>query len=184
MSGGQSSSSSEQDSRVWDQQSPYLQALYQQGAQQLGGFQPNQQVADQSMQAWQGQLNADPQQNPYLQQMTQTFRDQLGQGVQQIGGQAGLTGGYGGGRQGLLEANALQDYGNQVGNFLGGQYQQDQNRAAQQNQFGLQNAQSMLNLQPWQQQQQALQQQGNLIGGPTVLGSGSSGSSSLNLGVK
>jgi hypothetical protein len=184
MSGGRESSSSSNDSMVWGGQSPFLLGLYQQGAEQLQNFAPNQDIANLSMAAAQQQLGANPAMNPYLDQMTQVYRDQLDQGIQQIGGQAGLTGGYGGGRQGLLEANALQDYGTNVGNFLGGQYQQDMNRAVQQQQFGLQSLPQVLQLQPWQQQQQALQNQANIIGRPTVLGEGSSGSSGFSVGVK
>lgn len=184
MSGGRESSDSSSTSTVWGAQAPYLEGLYQQGANQLAGFQPNQQIYDQATQAWQQQLNANPAQNPYLDQMTQVYRDQLDQGVQQIGGDAGLTGGYGGGRQGLLEANALQDYSTNVGNFLGGQYQADMDRAAQQQQYGLGYSGSLLGLDPWQQQQSALQDQANLLGGPTVLGEGESGSSGFNVGVK
>jgi hypothetical protein len=171
-----SSNESQQTSSVWGEQSPYLQDLYQQGAAALGGFTPNQGIADQALGAWQGQLN--PQQNPYLNDMTQTFRDQLGQANQASGGQAAALGGYGGGRQGVAEHLNAQSFQSNVGNFLGQQYQGDQNRASQALGMGGQ----VLGLQPYQQQQQALQNQAGLVGGPTVLGEGSSSGSSSSFG--
>ncbi len=80
IGGGQKEAQS-QDS-VWQGQAPFLKDLYSQGQQSLQGFQPNQQIAGGAMDAWQQQLN--PQANPYLNDMTQQFRDQLGQANQAL----------------------------------------------------------------------------------------------------
>ena len=167
-------------SQVWGGQSPFLEGLYQQGADLLGGFQPNQQMAQSSMQAWQNQIQ--PQGNPHLGAMTQQFQNQLGYANQQSGGDAALTGGYGGGRQGVAEHLNAQQFQGNVGNFLGGQYQQDQNRA--QGALGMGN--QVMGLQGYGQQQGALMDMGSLLGAPTVLGQGATGSKSsgFNVGLK
>ena len=174
-----SDNKSSQTSEVWGGQSPFLQQLYQEGQNLYQQFQPNTEIPGQAQQAWQQQLN--PQANPYLNSMTQGYRDQLGMANQNTGGQAGLSGGYGGGRQGVLEAQNMNNYSTQVGNFMGQQTQMgldQQGRAIGQ-------AGQMMGLDPQQQQMQMLQQQGQLIGGPTVLGEGSSsgGSSSFGFGL-
>lgn len=174
--GGIASDKSRDSTSVWGGQSPFLLDLYNQGQQQLQGFQPNQQVYDQSMQAWQQQLN--PQANPYLNDMTQVYRDQLGQANQAAGGQAALGGGYGGGRHGVAEHLNQQSYASNVGGFLGQQYQQDMNRA----QGALGMGGQMLGLDPYQQQWGNLNQYGNLLGSPTVLGQGSSSGQKFNIG--
>ena len=183
--GGISSSENESSnqSSVWGQQSPFLQSLYQAGADQLGAFQPNQQIAQGSMDAWGQGLNAGSGPNPYLADMTQQFRNELGYANQASGGQAAMSGGFGGGRQGVAEHLNAQQYQSNVGNFLGGQYQQDQNRFSQERQNALQQSGQVLGLQPYQQQQNALSQYGNLLGGPTILGEGSSSGSSFGAAV-
>ena len=172
------SSSGSNTSTVWGGQSPFLEQLYQQGADQLGQFQPQTQVPGQAMQAWGQQLQ--PQANPYLQDMTQVYRDQLGQANQQTGGQAGLTGGYGGGRQGVAEHLNQQAYSQNVGSFLGNQYQGDMNRA----QGALGMTGQMMGMDPQQQQMNQLGQYSQILGGPTVLGEGSTKSSGFGVGLK
>ncbi len=129
LGGGMDKSQGTTENLVWDQQSPFLQSLFGAGAGLANQFQPNQQIGQQAMGAWQNQLN--PQQNPYLQDMTQTFRDNLGQMNQQSGGQAALTGGYGGGRQGVQNYLNQSNQSQQMGQFLGSQYQSDMNRSQQ-----------------------------------------------------
>lgn len=174
--GGVSKDKSNESSSVWGGQSPYLEDLFAQGQQQMQGFQPNQQVYDASMQAWQQQLS--PQANPYLNDMTQVYRDQLGMANQATGGQAVLGGGYGGGRHGIAESQNQQNYNTSVGNFLG---QQTQMGLQQQGQ-AIGQAGQMLNLDPNQQQWGNLQQYSQLLGNPTVLGEGSSSGSKFNVG--
>lgn len=162
---------------VWGGQSPYLLDLYRRGQEMLDGFQPNTSVTDPAMQAWQNQLN--PQGNPYLQQMTSQYSQALGQLDQRTGMQAAAGGVYGGGRQGVEQHLNQQNIGNQMGNFMGAQYQADMNRA----QGALGMAPQMLGMTPYGQQQQALAQYGNLIGRPTVLGQSSSSGSGFGLGI-
>lgn len=170
-------SSSKQASNVWGQQSPYLLDLYQRGADLLGQFQPNQSVTDPAMAAWQQQLQ--PQGNPHLEAMTAQYQQALGQLNQSAGGQAAGAGVYGGARHGVQQHLNQQNIGNQLGNFMGAQYQADMNRA----QGALQMAPQMLGMTPYGQQQAALQNYAGLIGRPTVLGSGSSKSSGGSLGI-
>lgn len=171
------SGDSTQTSKVWGAQSPFLEQLYQRGGDLMEGFTPQTQVPGQAMQAWGQQLN--PQANPYLNDMTQVFRDQLGQANMGAGGQAAATGGFGGGRQGVAEHLNQQKYATNVNQFLGNQYQGDMNRA----QGALGMTGQMMGLDPWQQQMQAMQQGANLIGSPTVLGEGSSSQRSSGFGV-
>lgn len=73
-------------------------------------------------------------QNPYLKQMgdvmagqmTDAFRTQVLTG---IGSQAMAAGGYGGSRQGVVEANAMNDLGRNIGNSLTNLYGQGYNTA-------------------------------------------------------
>ena len=184
MSGGTSSDSSSNSSTVWGGQSPFLEGLYQQGADLYSTFQPQTQIPGQAQQVWNQQLTQSPQMNPYLSDMTQVFKDELGYANQASGGEAGLTGGYGGGRHGVADYLNAQAYQSNVGNFLGGQYQADMDRA----QYGIQNAlgltDQMMSYDPYQQRMGALQQQGQLLGAPTILGEGSSSGSSMNFGGK
>jgi hypothetical protein len=184
MGGSTSSGSSSNSSQIAPGQVPFLQDLFSQGQQQFQNFSPNQGIADASLGAFNSGLNAGSGPNPYLNDMTQVFRDQLGQANQQSGGQAGLAGGFGGGRQGVAEHLNAQSFQSNVGNFLGNQYQGDQNRFAGERMNALGQAGNVLNLQPQQQTNQQLNQYANLVGGPTVLGEGSSGNSSLGFGVK
>jgi hypothetical protein len=183
MGGSTSSGESERSSQIAPGQQPFLQDLYNQGQQQFQGFQANQGIADSALGGFNQQLNAGSGPNPYLNDMTQVFRDQLGQANQASGGQAGLTGGFGGGRQGVAEHLNAQSFQSNVGNFLGQQYQGDQNRFAQQQGNALGQAGNVLNVQPYQQQQQALGNYAGVVGGPTVLGEGSSSGNSSKLGV-
>ena len=75
-------------------------------------------------------------QNPYLDQMAQSMGNQLTQNYQRnvapsISSQAMAAGGYGGSRQGVLEANALNDMQNQyasgLANLYGNSYGQSLN---------------------------------------------------------
>jgi hypothetical protein len=182
--GGPSGSSNTQKtekSEVWGGQAPFLESLYSQGADLYQNFQPTQSgVPGQAQSVWNQQLTQQPGQNPYLDAMASQYQDQLGAMNQNTGGQAGLTGGYGGGRQGVLESQNQQNIGNQMGQFYGQQYQQDMNRQQQGIQNALGQTGTMYGLDrqqdPWQQQMQALQQSGALLGNPTVLGQGSSSS--------
>jgi len=79
-----------------------------------------------------------PQGNPYLDQMAGRGLDQMYQNYSRntapgIAQNAAFSGGMGGSRQGVAEANALNDMNIQGGNYLtnlyGGQYAGDQNRA-------------------------------------------------------
>jgi len=158
LSGNRSSSQS--STSVWDQMAPFLTDLYSQGQGLVNQFEPNQGITDQAQQAWGQQLN--PQGNPHLDQMAGQFQDQLGIMNQQSGGQAGLTGGYGGGRQGIAQAQNTQNMGQQMGNFYGQQYQQDQNRAM----GALQMAPGMMGMDPSQQRMNYLGQYANLLGRP------------------
>ncbi len=172
-----SKSQSQQTSSVWDQMAPYLTDLYSRGQGLVDQFQPNQQMGQQAEQAWGGMIN--PQGNPYLDQMAGNFQNQLGIMNQQSGGQAALTGGYGGGRHGVAEALNTQNMSQQMGNFYGGQYQQDQNRAL----GALGMGQSVLGMSPQQQQMQNLRQYGGLIGRPVLEGQGGSSGSSKGIGI-
>ena len=169
-----SRSQNQASTNVWGEQVPFLQDLFGRGQGLVDQFQPNQQMAGQAQDAWAQQLQ--PQGNPYLAQMAGQFQDQLGIMNQQTGGQAGLTGGFGGGRHGIAESQNVQNMGQQMGQFYGGQYQQDQNRAL----GALGMGGSVLGMSPQQQQMQNLQQYGGLIGSPVLesQASGSSGSKS------
>jgi hypothetical protein len=175
IGGGQEQSQSEDS--VWSGQSPYLQDLFARGQSQANNFQPNDQVAGGAMQAWQQQLQ--PEVNPYLNDMTQQFRDQLGQANQQSGGQAGLAGGYGGGRHGVANHLNQQSYQSNVGNFLG---QQTDMGLQQQGQAVGQGA-GVLGLQGYQQGAGALRDFSNLVGGPTVLNQNDSSAWNANANV-
>lgn len=172
-----SRSRSRNQSSVWGEQSPFLMDLYQRGADLLNNFQPNQQVQGMAMDAWQQQLQ--PQMNPYLDQMTSQYTQALGQLDNQTGMAAAGQGVFGGGRQGVEQYLNQQNIGNQVGNFLGSQYQSDMARSA----TALSMAPQMLGLDPYNQQQGALMNYGRLIGGPTVLGEGSSSGRSKSFGL-
>ena len=177
-----SKSQSQQTSSVWDQMAPYLTDLYSRGQGLVDQFQPNQQMGQQAEQAWGGMIN--PQGNPYLDQMAGNFQNQLGIMNQQSGGQAALTGGYGGGRHGVAEALNTQNMSQQMGNFYGGQYQADQNRAMQGQLGALGMGQSILGMAPQQQQMQNLQQYGGLIGSPVLESQGTSTSASKSKGLQ
>lgn len=141
---------------VWGGQSPFLMDLYQRGADLVNQNQPDPNVT----QAFQNHLQ--PQMNPYLGQMTQQYTQALGQLDNATGGAAASAGVFGGGRQGVEQYLNQQNIGNQVGNFLGNQYQADQARSM----TALSMAPQMT---PFGQQMGALQQYGNVLGGPTVL---------------
>ena len=119
---------SDSASQVWDQQSPYLGDLFQQGQNLAGGFQPNQQIPGQAMGAWQNQLSG--QQNPNLGAYGQEFQNQLGMMNQQSGGQAALGNSYGGARHGIAESQNVNNMAGQMGRFYGDQYAGDMNRQA------------------------------------------------------
>lgn len=127
-----------------------------------------------------GSMTSTFQQNPYAQQMAGNLSQQMGEQFQrqiapQISSGAQLAGGYGGSRQGVLEANAANDLqqntGQAVGTLLGNLYGQDlsynlgmgnlglgyanldRNIANDNNQWGLQGAQLGMQLQDRQLQQ-------------------------------
>lgn len=136
-----------QDS-VWRGQSPFLMDLYQRGADMMANYQA-------PMQALHGQMN--PQGNPYMQQMVGQYQQALGQLDNQTGGAAAAAGVFGGGRHGVEQHLNQQNIGNQLGNFMGNQYQADQSRAL-----------SAIGMAPGVQFG-GLQNYGQLLGGPTVL---------------
>jgi len=158
IAGSKNRSTASQD--VWGSQSPFLQDLYQRGADLVNQFQPDQQA----MQAHQQHLN--PQMNPHLGAMTSQYTQALGQLDNATGGQAAAAGVFGGGRQGVEQHLNQQNVGNQMGQFLGNQYQADQARSM--------TALSMSpQMSPFGQQMGALQQYGGLVGPPTTLASSS-----------
>jgi hypothetical protein len=128
LGGGYDTSQGTSESAVWDKQSPFLEQLFGMGSGLAQGFQPDQGIADQTRSAWQQQLQ--PMGNPYMSSFTNQFQDQLGQLNRQSGGQAGLTGGYGGGRQGVAQSLNTGNVADQMGRFMGGQYQGDMQRQA------------------------------------------------------
>lgn len=82
-------------------------------------------------------------QNPYLSQMgdvmTRQMTDNFNRKVMpQIGSQAMATGGYGGSRQGVIEANAMNDLNQQIGGALTNLYGQGYNTSLSHD-LGLQN---------------------------------------------
>jgi len=175
LSGSKSKSNSQASSDVWAGMAPFLTDLYGRGQALMDQYQPNDALAQQGQQAWGNMVN--PQGNPYLDQMAGRFNQQLGQLNQQSGGQAALTGGYGGGRQGVAEALNTQNVSDQMGQFYGQQYQQDQNRALGALQGGYQQ------YDPNQQMMNMLGQYGGLIGGPHNTTKSNSSSSSKSMGV-
>lgn len=186
ISGSKQSSGSTAKQSVWGEQSPFLQDLYQRGADLVSNFQPQQFNMQPTMQAYNQQLN--PQMNPHLDAMTAQYTQGLGQLDNATGGGAAQAGVFGGGRQGVEQALNQQNVGNQMGQFLGNQYQADMARST----TALSMAPQMQGMQfandPQLQQQQMLQGQAGLIGSPTVLSkaksSGSGSSSSFGLGAK
>ncbi len=130
-----------------------------------------------------GSMTSTFQQNPYADKMANTLGQQMGEQFQrqiapQIASGAQLAGGYGGSRQGVLEANAANDLqqntGQAIGTLLGNLYGQDlsynlgmnnvglgyanldRNIANDNNQWGLQGAQLGMQLQDRQLQQNQL----------------------------
>lgn len=174
---GRSKSKTDSSTRVWEAQSPFLRDVYQRGQNLLNQFQPDMAAYGPAMQAWQAQLN--PQMNPYLNQMTQVYRDQLGQLDNQTGMNAVGGGVYGGGRQGVEQFLNQRNVGNQMGQFLGSQYQADMNRANQ----ALGMAPMMMGMNPYNQQQSALQGYASLIGDPTILSRSKGRSRSSSFGL-
>jgi hypothetical protein len=168
---------SNQSSSVWGDQSPFLTDLYQRGADLLDTFQPDQSVIQPAQQAWQQQLN--PQMNTHLQAMQNQYGQALGQLDQRTGMNMAGAGTFGGARHGVEQHLNQQNIGNQMGNFLGGQYQADMNRA--QGALGMSGL--MQSMQPYQQQAGALQNYASIIGNPTVLGQGSSSGRRMGLGI-
>ncbi len=158
---------------VWGGQSPFLADLYQRGADIMNNYQPqNMQMVNQ---AYQNQLN--PQMNPYLSQMTAQYGQALGQLDNQTGGAAAAAGVFGGGRHGVEQHLNQQNIGNQMGNFLGNQYQADMARSM----TALSMAPQMQNLNSGMGM---LQNYGQLIGGPTVLSSATSRGKSRGFGIE
>ena len=130
-----------------------------------------------------GSMTSTFQQNPYANQMAGSLTQQMGEQFQrqiapQIASGAQLAGGYGGSRQGVMEANAANDLqqntGQAVGTLLGNLYGQDlsynlgmgnlglgyanldRSIANDNNQWGLQGAQLGMQLQDRQLQQNQL----------------------------
>lgn len=160
LGGGYDKSDSSTDTGVWDQQSPFLEQLFGMGQGLAEGFQPQTQVPGQAQTAWQQQLQ--PMGNPYMSSFANQYQEGLGRLNQQSGGQAGLTGGYGGGRQGVAEHLNTQSVGDQMGRFYGNQYQGDMQRQA--SAIGM--APMMMGMSPQQQQWGNLGQYAGIIGSP------------------
>ena len=166
---------------VWGDQSPFLNDLYQRGANLINQFQPQNFDMGSTMQAYNQQLN--PQMNPYLDQMTAQYTQALGQLDNQTGAGAAAAGVFGGGRQGVEQSLNQQNIGNQLGNFLGAQYQADQARSISALSMAPQLQQMQFMNNPQMQQQTALQNYAGLIGSPTVLGSSSGKSRNRGFGL-
>jgi hypothetical protein len=183
LSGSKSRSKNSMSQEVWGAQSPFLQDLYRRGADLVNQFQPQQFDMGNTMQAYNQQIN--PQMNPHLGAMTQQYTQALGQLDNASGAQAAQAGVFGGGRQGVEQHLNQQNIGNQLGNFLGGQYQSDMNRSAQTLGMAPQLQQMQFMNNPYTQQQSALQGYAGMIGGPTTLasssGKGKSGSFGLSI---
>lgn len=148
------------DTSIWGDQSQYLNELFGMGSDLVSNFSPANEISDPAIAAYQQGLT--PGQNPYLDDMTSYFGDQLGILNQQSGGEAGLAGAYGGGRQGVAESLNTQNIGQQMGLFLGDQYQADADRAQQ----SVLAAPDMLALSDPNQQWQNLQSYSSTIGAP------------------
>lgn len=182
MSGGKSKSETNSSQGVWGTQSPYLSDLYSQAQGALPGAQAQAgQIGQQGINAWGNMLN--PQGNPYLQAMNQQGLNQIGETYQNqilpgINNAAMGAGSLGSSRQGIAQGLAAQGATREMGNFTtnlyGQQYQQDQNRA-----MGALAMLPQMQNSPWA----ALQGYQQMIGGPTVLGSSSGRSKSLQGGV-
>lgn len=74
------------------------------------------------------------QKNPYLQQMADSIKSQVTENLNRsilpgLSSAAVATGGFGGSRQGVVEANALKDANNSLSNALTGMYFGDYNNA-------------------------------------------------------
>ena len=94
---------------------------------------PQQPTPQQGLQSTFGNPFAYNQQNPYLDQIGQVVTQQVNENLMrqqlpQIGSQAIAAGGFGGSRQGVLEANALRDANAQIANALTGMRFQDYNQ--------------------------------------------------------
>lgn len=110
-------------------------AFQQANAQQYGSTRPmTAQQAFGGTGGSAGSMTSTFQQNPYAGQMANTLSQQMGEQFQrqvapQIASGAQLAGGYGGSRQGVMEANAANDLsqntGQAVGTLLGNLYGQD-----------------------------------------------------------
>jgi len=166
----QQGSSQTQD--VWGGQAPYLQQLYQQAGQlaQGGGAMGN--IANQAQGAWLQQLT--PGGNPYFERAVQGSIDQATRGFTQgvlpaLEARGVGVGQYGQPRDQLARGQAAGEFGaglaNSVAQQYASQYQGDQGRALQALGMGGQ-IQDM--------QSAGLRQGAQIIGGPTVLGQGSS----------
>ena len=179
LSGNKSRSGNQSSSTVWEGMAPFLTDLYGKGQGLYENFQPQTGIPGQAQAAY-GQM-LQPQGNPYLEQMAGGFQDQLGRMNQQTGGQAALTGGYGGGRHGIAESQNVQNMGQQMGQFYGQQYQGDQNRAL----GALGQSGQMMGMSPEMQRMQYLQGYGNLVGGPhnEMQSSGKSSSKGGGIGI-
>ena len=164
------------------------QSLNQPGGVQYGSTRPtlangSQATPYQGSSTGGGAMTSTYQQNPYAGQMAGTLAQQMAEQFQrqiqpQIAQSAIATGGYGGSRQGVLEANAANDLqqntGQAVGQLLGNLYGQDlsynlgmgnlglgyanldRSIANDNNQWGLQGAQLGMQLQDRQLQQNQL----------------------------
>ena len=180
-SSGESQTQSKARQTVWGEQSPFLIDLYQRGADLLSNYRPHQGIRRDSREAWQNMLN--PQMNPHLDAMTAQYTQALGQLDNQTGAAAAGAGVFGGGRQGVEQFLNQQNIGNQLGNFLGSQYQADMGRSMQ----ALQMTPMVNQMTGRMQRLQMLNQIGGLMGDPTVLSraksTGSSSEDSFGFGV-
>jgi hypothetical protein len=100
------------------------------GNQYSGGMRDNSYGGGQQGQIGQSVGNVSAMgQNPYLAQMGQVMTDQMTQNfnrrvMPQIQSQMAASGGYGGSRQGVVEANAMNDLNSNIGNALTNLYGQ------------------------------------------------------------
>lgn len=185
MSGSKSDSSSQNRSFVDPAQAPFLQFLREQaqgiaGGQLGQGSQFQSGILDPSIEAFQNFLT--PQQNPFLQGQIEQGQGLINRNLTEnilpsVGSNAAQFGQRGSSRQGVAEGiaarGAIESSANFAENLTSADFQGQQQRALQALQF----APGIAGL-----QFSPLQNLSGILGGPTVLGQGSSQSKSGSFG--
>jgi len=170
MGGFNSSKQSQQASQgatqsVWDQQVPYLQQLFSQASSMAG--QPSQ-IAQPAFDAW-GQA-VSGQINPGVGQVIDNASREMGlqfnrEVMPALRNNAIGAGALGGSRQGIAEGLAAGELARAQGNMASNMTMQATDQARQQ-QLGALGMSGLIGNLPWQN----VQNFGQAIGGPTVLG--------------